>query len=555
MRPAARTSRFPDFVSVTLADILANGAAIIILMIVITVMIKREEEMQQQEKTEEIAVLLSRDLASSVVMNALPTSPPAMLHDYEASYEDRHPRHAAMPILELHDNYVRNYYTGTQFSRREMLRQNNTLDGYLRSLTRLQAARIRIDIYHIRQFYVFLSVLKDYGIDPRHWHFVGYTKGRGSEMRADEYLAERQPPQLPGVQQGGEEEQDAFAGPGSPMDLPGDVNLDQRPTEPYPYDDLTFDGGLDEALPQPRQGQPGQGRPGERDGRRAEESRQQAQGEPGSDQSQDRRFRSAAPQNQVGQPGQPGPTTELPELSVLLQALFRYMEQAQQEADDGGASSVAQFDLLQDIIQSGLLQEVMQQQPDAGTGRFFRQLAEAINQIPPQPDALIHTGQQSAEVSGQVLAVPLNRSIQSATLLSDVHQHLRTDLPGEIRLDLRFNRYPSIYQGIEVPLQRDSFLLMPTEQQRPEEFRWRVVTAVNAARDDFVVAFVYAAIGEDGQLLLASEENALSISGYRVSTSYPAIELRSEKWLLLLYGIVAALLLLAIFRRPLLRTV
>lgn len=566
-QPRRKMFRFPDFISVTLADILANGAAIIILMIVITVMIKREEEREQKEKTEEVAVLLSRDLVSSVVMNALPASAPAMLHDYNATPEDRNPRHSFMPILELHEGYVSNYYTDERFTRQELLKKDNALDRYLRSLSLLQAARIRVDIYDIRQFYLAMAVLKDHDIRVRHWHFIGYTQDGGSRRRLDEYLAERTPQELPGElleRPRRQQSEEALSG-GTPMDLPqGEIDLGQRPFGAYPYDDLNFE------VPGGREGQQGQPAPPSEQAQQPEDQQaqqpegqqaqqqpdgqseqgQRAEGSPG--QPLSRRFRSARPpSDEAG--GQPGPQIELPELAKLLRAMFAYMEQAQQEADAGKATGVAQFEFARDILQSGLLERILQEPADPQTEAFFRQLADEINVIPAEGDARIYTEQQAADVSGQVLAIPFNRSIQRATLLTDSHQHWRTDLPAEVSLGLRISLYPSIYRGLEVPLRRNSFVLMPRTQRRPDEFRWRVLTAVNAARNDFVVAFAYAAIAEDGQLLLGGEENALSLSGYRINTTYPKVEQRSEKWLLLLYGILAVGLLLAIFRRPIWR--
>ena len=126
-RPAR--SLFPPFAGVALADILANSAAIVIIMIVVTLMASHEQEQDKLEQAEDVAVLLSRELATSFVMNALPTSPPARLHDYVTWGPDRNPQHALMPILELHDGFVRDYYTGKVFRREELLRHRTTCHG------------------------------------------------------------------------------------------------------------------------------------------------------------------------------------------------------------------------------------------------------------------------------------------------------------------------------------------------------------------------------------------------------------------------------------------
>ena len=83
---------FPGFAGVALADILANSVAIVIMMIVVTIFIKHEADQKKLEQVEDVSVLLSREIATSVVMNALPTSPPARLHDYNTSPLDRKPK-------------------------------------------------------------------------------------------------------------------------------------------------------------------------------------------------------------------------------------------------------------------------------------------------------------------------------------------------------------------------------------------------------------------------------------------------------------------------------
>jgi len=102
-------SLLPGFAGIALADILANSVAMIIILIVLTMMIKHEQEQARISEVEDISVLLSRDLATSVVMNGLPTSKPARLHDYVNSPMDANPHPSIMPIIELHSNYIQDY--------------------------------------------------------------------------------------------------------------------------------------------------------------------------------------------------------------------------------------------------------------------------------------------------------------------------------------------------------------------------------------------------------------------------------------------------------------
>ncbi|MCY3841531.1 MAG: hypothetical protein OXH09_23295, partial [Gammaproteobacteria bacterium] len=234
-RPAR--SLFPPFAGVALADILANSAAIVIIMIVVTLMASHEQEQEKLEQTEDVAVLLSRELATSFVMNALPTSPPARLHDYVTWGPDRNPQHALMPILELHRGFVRDYYTGTVYRREELLRHDNALDAYLGSLREEQLAAVRIDVYSIREFYITMSILKAHGTSPRHWHFLTQAPGDatsgGGTFLAGRLRRDRS---APGMLEG---ETGAGTNPTSstlPEDvaLAGTVDSEER----YPLDDL-----------------------------------------------------------------------------------------------------------------------------------------------------------------------------------------------------------------------------------------------------------------------------------------------------------------------------
>ena len=163
----------PGFAGVALADILANGVAMVIILIVITVSIRNARERERLEQVQDLSVLLSRELATSVVMNALPSSPPSVLHDYQRSPLDQNPQHSIMPIVGLHREGVRNRYTGEVWPRRELLLQDNGFDRYLQSFNQDQRRRMRLDVHSIRNFYLAMSILKSHGIRPLHWHFYG----------------------------------------------------------------------------------------------------------------------------------------------------------------------------------------------------------------------------------------------------------------------------------------------------------------------------------------------------------------------------------------------
>ncbi len=566
---------FPGFAGVALADILANSVAIIIMMIVITIMIKHEQEEKRIEQVEDVSVLLSRNLVTSVVMNALPTSPPARLHNYTRSPLDRNPTHAVMPVIELHADYVRNYYTGEKVTRDELLLQDNVFDRYLKRLNRRQLLRMRVDIYNIRLFYVVMSILKDYNHRPNHWHFIGYPEGGGGGVPGpgDSWLAhsgeklftdKETPVRGPGENESdnGKEKQTSDARSGISHGIPQDTALDSRPggSENYPYDDLAFKSGGVEKQEAPADLPGSVSEPAnERDQTSNEFFNALAQmmlqglsGQSGRPQTRLSRFRSAraVDDSQRGLPGdrQGQPLLKINNMRVLLPALFEFMRRIQAEADAGGATRLAEYDFKSDILP--LLQKMKQTGSNAQLSELFDKLGALLNVIPEDDDALIEVVQTTdARLRARALAIEVNQRVRAGALIGNTAQARRDDLPGEVRPTLHFGLYPTIYQGLRAPIKKDALVLMPPDQQAPDEFRWRVVTMVSPAADDFMTAFVYAALADDGRLLLASEENALNISDFRVTTNYPALPFRNERWLLLMYGILVLLIALGVLRR------
>ena len=563
---------FPGFAGVALADILANGAAIIIMMIVITIMIKHEQEEKRIEQVDDVSVLLSRDLATSIVMNALPSSPPARLHDYVHSPLDRNPTHTMMPIIELHTDYIRNYYTGEEITRDELLLQDNTFDRYIRRLNRIQLTRMRIDIYSIRLFYIVMSILKDYDHRPNHWHFIGYPEGGGEGTPGPGKLwlankggklfndkeTKKQELGKGGKEDGEKQQTDNVRGN---TNIPQQTTLDPRPggLENYPYDDLSFEKN-NVAKQEAPEDLPGSIREPESERERISDAffkalaQMMAQGSSSqNNQPQTRlsRFRSARGHGDDSQPGEMLETSEqgkLIQVQMVLPALFEFMRQIQAEADAGGATRLSEYDFRRDILP--LLQKAPQSQPNAQMKALFAKLSQLLAANPEDADAPIKVAQTiDAQMRANALAIKVNKRVQVATLVGNETQEWRDDLPGDVRPTLHLGLYPAIYKGLRAPLKKDALVLMPPGQNAPAEFRWRVVTMVNPEADDFMTAFVYAAIDDSEQLLLASDENALNLSNLRVTTDYPTLPFRNERWLLLMYGIPALLIALGVLRR------
>ena len=169
----ARTfRRMPDFAGVALVDILANGVAMLIIVIVVSIAARMEREERQAEQASEVAAVMSHKFSTSLVLNSLAASPPARLHDYETSPLDQILDPEVLPILELHGGFVREFYSGTIWTRRDLLRERSGLSAWLSGFSDERKARLRVDVYDIPQFYLTMSILREHGIRVRHWHFL-----------------------------------------------------------------------------------------------------------------------------------------------------------------------------------------------------------------------------------------------------------------------------------------------------------------------------------------------------------------------------------------------
>ena len=162
----------PDFAGVALVDILANGVAMLIIVIVVSIAARMEREERYAEQASEVAAVMSHKFSTSLVLNSLAASPPARLHDYETSPLDQFLHPGILPILEMHRGFVREFYSGTIWTRPELLEEHSGLGAWLAGFTDEQRGRLRIDVYDVPQFYLTMSILREHGIKVYHWHFL-----------------------------------------------------------------------------------------------------------------------------------------------------------------------------------------------------------------------------------------------------------------------------------------------------------------------------------------------------------------------------------------------
>ena len=186
--------RMPDFAGVALVDILANGVAMLIIVIVVSIAARMEREERQVEQAGEVAAVMSHKFSTSLVLNSLAASPPARLHDYETSPLDAIVDPEILPILELHGGFVREFYSGTIWTRRELLREHNGLGAWLAGFSDDRKERLRIDVYDVPQFYLTMSILREHGIRVHHWHFLTGTLSPGEAARCPPGVAAKDCP-------------------------------------------------------------------------------------------------------------------------------------------------------------------------------------------------------------------------------------------------------------------------------------------------------------------------------------------------------------------------
>ena len=591
----------PDFAGVALADILANGVAMLIIVIVLTLNARYEQEQAQLEQVDEVSVMLSRQLATSIVMNRLSASPPARLHDYRTSPLDQIRNPEILPILELHREFVRDFYSGRIYSQPELLLEENALDNFLAGFSQGQKLRLRIDIYEVRLFYIAMSILKAHGITPRHWHFLsgggmgagdaGVCPGgtAGSECAglggaAAEADARRALTELLKKKEQNETGQGAGVPEADEMSAgaAGEGAAGRSGESAGAQDGRFGQEGGGTALPAGAElgwGGPGTAQSGRYQNEAAGGSTAGGEGDAGSGlfeqlmQSMTQspfasgtassagarriKFRWSAPSS-GGQP-QAGAGLNIPGLSVpvssvldyrsVLAGLLDYMRRVQAELDAGRSPRPLIADIGKTV--GALVENPLPIRPEDVPR--IEALAQHFRGYWPTYDVPRLRRFQGQLAGGGVLIAPINTGLDTLALGPDDAAPRSAYGPAvPARLQLNLSEYPGIYRGLSKVLEQDAVLLMPPDANAPEEFRWRVLTYVSPALDDFVLAFVYAAFDRDGHLLLDVQANHVRVDG-----GMPRGHVREKffgwrSWLVVLYSLLVAAL--ALFPLALLRS-
>lgn len=571
-------SRIPNFAGVALVDILANGVAVLVIVIVLSIAARAEQEERYSEKVQEIGVVMTREFSTSLVLNRMAASSPALLHDYENSRIDQVWHPVVMPVLEFHRNAVRDPYTGTVWSRSELLQSPNTLDEFLVDLLPSSRESIRGDIYDVGTYYLLMSILRDHGIRIWHWHFMG-GQGAGSDAGS---LGDCPPgvsfqdcqgrlgsstEELPGLPDLGglldleDEQSDDEFGEGSwpPTSMedcpPGmdcgsglegsDIPEGSALGMGAPNDPSTFG-----SFPDARQrGVPGMGSPSGGPsgalGAGSQSGALEGDGEPNQDSIQ---LRLADP-SILGDNSSLAPS--ITDMLELIGALMLYLDDLQVSLDARQPPTELLADFLIAIAEN----------------------TERLTDLTPDQLAVVQDLYDSMSLSNQIddgFAPPKSVSLE-VTTVEELDQAILQFLPNRILFDveaivdprnppegfdyvvpkLSLNRFPDIWKGLQVTLHQGSVVLLPPVEEAAPIPQWRAVAHITPNLDDIVVGFVYSTIDDDGLLSVLAESNRVRIDGQSIAVRADVAFFGVKTWLVILYCVLAALVIvLVLFWRP-----
>ena len=576
------SSSVPSFAGVALVDILANGVAVLIIIIIVSIASRLDQEQRYAEQEEEVAAVMTRQFSTSLVLNRLAASPAARLHDYENSPLDQVLDPDTLPIIEMHRDYVREYYTGTVWTRQELLQENNSMDAWLAGFSAEKKLRLRIDLYDVRQFYVAMSILREHGVNAGHWHFLpgvlplAQARSCPPGVPAEDCLdlaAQDAPPTLPELAQartgqrglgehdwpppeqagtadgaggtgdelgpapGGTTLGRGFAGGGGAQ--PGDMNSTGEFRGLGPSGSDAFGWGLGNSS-FPNSGS-GRGRGGRGLGSGLESPR-------------GIRLRLALPESQ--RPDQQVPFEFTPasanDLAYMLGAIMYFLSQAQEILDKGGSPTPLLTRLVPNLLQWIETPPPLTDEQLALVHFLAMDYELSLGKSDASEPLRIHPVRLREDAHARLMLRP-NRLLQDVKVGRDATQ-ARDELPPKARATLSLNAFPGIWRGLQVNLERDAAVIMPPQQQHPEEVRWRAVAYIAPQLDDYIIGFVYAGIGPSGALEIQADDNRVHVGEQRLITAYRESVLGSKGWLVILYaGLAVGLLALFLWRRLLLR--
>jgi len=568
--------RMPDFAGVALVDILANGLAMLIIVIVLSIASRAEHEERTSAQVEDVETMMSRRFSTSLVLNSLAASPPAQLHDYDNSPLDQIRDPHLLPIIELHRNFVREFYTGAVWSREELLREPNAMDAFLASFDEDRKARLRTDIYDVAQYYLAMSILRDHGISVRHWHFLPGGLNVAQAGRCPPGVAakdcvtdaiDREQSALPALATGPGDSADS-ANSGGANGENGENGANGGESWP-PNGFAGTDGGGAGPLPgpfpggaaldsvgagPPGAGPPGAGgtgggadgqqnaiagsfpnaRPGLGGGLRGRGENAGGSGQPGNPM----RFRLSSPDS-LREDQTEGPAGQAldPTPEQILAVLLNYLGQLQATLD-AGASPSRLLENFDRYIRQALASPPAVKGPLRTLIDFLMLELWVLDDIVEIPGLQVTPLDLEARANTALIVAPNQRLRRVTVGRAGGGDNGAPQLPDTTYPVLRMNAHPDVWRGLTVPLERNAILLVPPDQQRPGQLRWRALAYIAPEFDDFIVGFAYASIDADGQLVIQAEDNRVRLDDRPLHTPYQEALFGARTWLVALYAVL-----------------
>jgi len=528
---------------VALADILANSVAVLLILILLMVSIKQQQAETQLEQTVDLSVMMARELADSVVLDALPNSRPAYLHDYSSCAIPHDCNPNLYPIIEIHDEYMAVFNPPIKLNRKQLLQDNNLLDVYLRGLSNDQLNNVRVDIYGIGMFYLAISTLREYGAPLNHWHFLGEkatpARPEGGDSEGEDKLAE--------LLKQGEEGLSSSAGKSGSIDnnqpLPEGADLaDLAQFESLESDSLlpveSLEGGPDQ---ESEQGGENAARQGDLLNELLGEFARRRDGENGQAiaQNNDQTFRLRIP-NYVPPENAPPVQLDLDQErleEVLLGFIFAALNDANEQ-------------LRFDPERLGLLFADIAASPSDFTApvnpSLIRDLKQILRGIPTLTEELV---QLQFDQDQRADTNPVNLRLRPNAAIEELRLQNRDLLPGQIELleqgnaavDLLLRAYPFVYRGERVAVAPNMLVLSLPQNLRRSDQHWRPVAIVSPDLQEITLGFSRAGY-KDGMLELPLEVNQVRANSSVLQTSFSVPAVRSLWRLVFGYGVSILLL-------------
>lgn len=517
---------------IALADILANGVVVLLILITLSLSTKQQDLEKELQQISEIGSVMSREIASSLITNALPSSAPAMLHDYN------HPRKVNVPRLVLHKNHLFIEGAGDgkalnlRLSRGELLQQNNRFDAFLSKLTPQQKKRMRLDIIHSKNYYLLLSIIKRHKSRVLDWHFAGEENATGS---GDYLLTEND---------GKAFDEHSFA------DNSLDENAELPPSSASEQGILTqavdfFSGGLSDYGINNIDGKQGgmtdggeimnfgQGLGLSAQSIRDESERRMAKAR--GRRAENAHFVKSLKLNFAGSGEMANldknisyrsDKNAMPLSKQLLAILLGYMADKQRAYQAGKFVEISAEDFFSTY--KALYQDYKTQ---------IDSLYDGISALGDDTIALQH---QQAEAAGVMFAV--NQYLQAGTLITQ--KNINPEILDENKLSLKLYPQPTIDKGLRVDVSATDVILFANKHNKNTPFRWQLISILNSQLADIKIGFVFARYTPDG-LLLSSQENHIGINQRAIEKYYVSTNQGNYwKWGLLIVILVIFLRLL-----------